>query len=62
MRLEGKTAIITGASKGMGASEAKLFALEGAKVIACDIDSSSGESLVSDIRRNGGIAQYFHCD
>lgn len=62
MRLEGKTAIITGASKGMGASEAKLFASEGAKVIACDIDSSSGESLVSDIRRNGGIAQYFHCD
>ena len=62
MRLEGKTAIITGASKGMGASEAKLFALEGAKVIACDIASSSGESLVSDIRRNGGSAQYFHCD
>jgi len=62
MRLEGKTAIITGASKGMGASEAKLFASQGAKVIACDIASSSGESLVSDIRRNGGIAQYFHCD
>ena len=62
MRLEGKTAIITGASNGMGASEARLFASEGATVIACDIDSSSGESLVDEICEAGGNAKYAHCD
>ena len=62
MRLEGKTAIITGAGNGMGASEAKLFASEGATVIACDIDSSSGESIVSEICEAGGNAKYVHCD
>ena len=62
MRLEGKTAIITGASNGMGASAARLFASEGATVIACDIDSSSGESLVDDICQAGGKAKYAHCD
>ena len=62
MRLEGKTAIITGASNGMGASEARLFASEGATVIACDIDSSSGESLVGEICESGGSAKYVHCD
>ncbi len=62
MRLEGKTAIITGASNGMGASEARLFASEGATVIACDIDSSSGESLVGEICEAGGSAKYVHCD
>ena len=62
MRLEGKTAIITGASNGMGASEARLFASEGATVIACDIDSSSGKSLVDEICEAGGSAKYVHCD
>jgi NAD(P)-dependent dehydrogenase (short-subunit alcohol dehydrogenase family) len=46
----------------MGASEARLFASEGATVIACDIDSSSGESLVGEICEAGGSAKYVHCD
>ena len=37
MRLEGKTAIITGGSKGLGEEMARRFAKEGAKVIAADM-------------------------
>ena len=49
MRLEGKTAIITGASNGMGSSESKLFAKEGANVVLADIDPEAGEQLVEEI-------------
>jgi len=37
MKLEGKTAVITGGARGLGEAMAKLFAENGAKVIACDM-------------------------
>ena len=39
MRLKDKVAVITGAAGGQGAVEAKLFAKEGAKVVATDMNA-----------------------
>ena len=44
-RLEGKIAIVTGGSKGLGAAMAQLFAKEGAKVIAADMAPLSYEDV-----------------
>lgn len=55
-RLEDKVAIITGAASGMGAAEARLFAKEGAKVIATDIQVDKLEAVVEEIKDEGGEA------
>ena len=44
-RLEGKVAIITGAARGQGACEARLFVEEGARVVMGDIMDEEGEAL-----------------
>ena len=41
MRLQGKTAIVTGAGAGIGAATAELFATEGARVLLADIDEAA---------------------
>ena len=53
-RLDGKVALITGAARGMGESHARLFAKEGAKVIATDRRDKLGEETVASIRSAGG--------
>ncbi|WP_423797928.1 SDR family NAD(P)-dependent oxidoreductase [Neobacillus sp. SAB-20_R2A] len=55
-RLSGKVAIITGAASGQGAAEARLFAREGAKVVATDIQIELLEKVVKEIQDNGGEA------
>ena len=62
MRLKGKTAIVTGASNGMGSSESKLFASEGANVVLADVDSEAGQRLVEEISEGGGNAHFEMCD
>lgn len=54
MRLKDKVAIITGAANGMGAAEAKLFAKEGAKVVATDLDEKNLAVLEEEIKAAGG--------
>ncbi len=46
-RLHGKRAIVTGASSGIGRASARLFAAEGARVIADDVDESALEETVA---------------
>src|SRR3954468_11617801 len=56
-RLKNKVAIITGASKGIGASIAKYFAAEGAKVVVNYASSKEGaDKVVKAITENGGTA------
>jgi 3alpha(or 20beta)-hydroxysteroid dehydrogenase len=51
-RLKGKTAIITGAARGMGASHARTFVAEGAKVILTDISETAGQALADELGQN----------
>ena len=56
-KLKNKVAVVTGASKGIGASIAKHFAAEGAKVVVNYASSKEGaDKVVNEITENGGIA------
>ena len=62
MRLEGKVALITGAARGQGAAEARLFAQEGAKIILADVSDPEGIAVAAEIAEAGGDAIYVHLD
>jgi NAD(P)-dependent dehydrogenase (short-subunit alcohol dehydrogenase family) len=62
MRLQNKVALITGASSGIGRETALLFAREGAKVVAVDVNDPGGAETVARIRQEGGDALYVHAD
>ena len=61
-RLEGKVAMITGASRGQGEAAARLFASEGAKVLVCDILDDEGSAVARSICDEGYSAIYQHLD
>ncbi len=56
MRLEGKSAVITGAGSGVGRASARRFAEEGAKVVCADLDAEGAKETVRQIEAAGGTA------
>ena len=55
-RLDGKTAIITGASSGIGRATALLFAREGARLVLADVNADQLARVKDDIAAQGGSA------
>jgi NAD(P)-dependent dehydrogenase (short-subunit alcohol dehydrogenase family) len=58
MRLKDKVAIVTGAASGMGASTARIFAAEGARMVVADLLQAEGEAVAAEIGAAGGEARF----
>jgi NAD(P)-dependent dehydrogenase (short-subunit alcohol dehydrogenase family) len=62
MRLDGKVALITGAGSGMGRVASHIFARQGARVIAVDLDESAGRETESAARADGLEVRFTRAD
>ncbi|MEP2718066.1 SDR family NAD(P)-dependent oxidoreductase [Pseudophaeobacter sp.] len=60
--LKGKTAIVTGASRGIGEATARFLASQGVKVLLAARSAQVIETLAAEICANGGEASAFACD
>jgi meso-butanediol dehydrogenase/(S,S)-butanediol dehydrogenase/diacetyl reductase len=61
-RLQGRAAVITGASTGIGRASALRFARERARLVLADIQEAEGEALVREIAALGGTACFVRAD
>ena len=61
-KLDGKVAIVTGSTSGMGRDSAKLFAEEGAKVVVTGRNEERAKAVVDDIKSEGNEAIYVIAD
>lgn len=58
-RIEGKVAVVTGGSRGMGAATVRLFVEQGAKVVIADVLDEEGQALADEL---GEAAVFQHLD
>ncbi|AWL38947.1 MULTISPECIES: SDR family NAD(P)-dependent oxidoreductase [unclassified Streptomyces] len=62
-RLDGHTALVTGAGQGIGAATARRLAAEGAAVLVTDLDAARADRVAREIReKDGGTAEALACD
>lgn len=61
-RVQGKSALVTGAGSGIGRATAVALAAEGARVVVADIDLDGGEETCALVRAAGGEAFAVRCD
>jgi len=62
MKLEGKTAVVTGAASGIGRATADELAQAGATVIVADINREAGEAAAAELNASGARASYLPLD
>jgi len=62
MELEGKVAVITGSTAGIGRASARLFAARGASVVVSGLNDAAGKATVAEIAAAGHRAVYRRCD
>ena len=61
-RLEGKTAIVTGAAQGIGRAIADAFAAQGARLVIADLQEDAGQAVVDELRACGADADFVKTD
>ncbi|MFI1100948.1 SDR family NAD(P)-dependent oxidoreductase [Streptomyces melanogenes] len=59
-KLDGRVVLVTGAARGQGEQEARLFAAEGAKVVLADVLDDQGEAVAKELGE--GSARFVHLD
>jgi 3-oxoacyl-[acyl-carrier protein] reductase len=58
--LKDKVAVITGGANGLGKATALVFSEHGAKIVIVDINKESGDGVVSEITKEGGVASFIN--
>ncbi len=62
MKLDQRTALITGAASGIGRATARAFAEAGARVLLADIDEAGGAKAAAELKAAGHDAEYLNVD